>query len=163
MKYVPSTTRNEKVCLEAQVCGVAEVSTIDHNLTSFEYVSIIEAISAPAAAERRDYNRLEFLGDSILKFCAVLQVLAWHPNWPEGYLHSEKKRLVSNSTLTKAALKVRLDHFILQHDERSQADDRACARAGHSQLPRARRSMRTLEVVCGAAALRPLTQPKGLA
>lgn len=44
---------------------------------------IIEAISSPSSGEERDYNRLEFLGDSSLKFCATMQLMAQHLNWPE--------------------------------------------------------------------------------
>jgi dsRNA-specific ribonuclease len=44
---------------------------------------IVEAISSPNSGEERDYNRLEFLGDSVLKFCATAQVMAQHLNWPE--------------------------------------------------------------------------------
>ncbi|KAF2766032.1 P-loop containing nucleoside triphosphate hydrolase protein [Teratosphaeria nubilosa] len=74
---------------------------------------ILEAISAPAANENADYNRLEYLGDAILKFCASLQVMSQHLTWPEGYLTVEKLRIVRNSTLTKAALVCGLDKYIL--------------------------------------------------
>ncbi|RMZ14787.1 hypothetical protein D0864_00066 [Hortaea werneckii] len=74
---------------------------------------ISEAILSPAARESRDYNRLEYLGDAMLKFCAHLQVMAQHPTWPEGYIQLEKSRIVCNSTLTKAALNARLDRYVL--------------------------------------------------
>lgn len=34
---------------------------------------VLEAVSSPSAREPVDYQRLEFLGDSILKFCTVTQ------------------------------------------------------------------------------------------
>lgn len=74
---------------------------------------VLEAISAASSGEPVDYNRLEYLGDTVLKFCVHLQVTAQHPNWPEGYLSMEKYRLVRNSTLTKAALEAGLDRYIL--------------------------------------------------
>ncbi|KAH9825776.1 putative helicase family Dicer subfamily protein [Teratosphaeria destructans] len=74
---------------------------------------IAEAISAPAAIENADYNRLEYLGDAILKFCASLQVMSQHLTWPEGYLTVEKLRIVRNSTLTAAALVCGLDKYII--------------------------------------------------
>ena len=74
---------------------------------------LIEAISSPSAQETADYNRLEFLGDSVLKFCAVLHVMAKHPTWPEGYLGLEKFRIVSNNQLAKAGLDAGLDKYIL--------------------------------------------------
>ncbi|CAG9980555.1 unnamed protein product [Clonostachys byssicola] len=74
---------------------------------------IREAISSKAALEPLHYERLEFLGDSILKYCAAVQVSALHPEWPEGYLSAFKDRLVSNSRLSKAALQKGLPKFIL--------------------------------------------------
>lgn len=75
---------------------------------------VLEAICAPAASEPiGDYNRLEYLGDSILKFCTELQVVAQHPTWPEAFLSAEKDRIVRNSNLAKASLQAGLDRFII--------------------------------------------------
>ncbi|VUC33433.1 unnamed protein product [Clonostachys rosea] len=74
---------------------------------------IREAISSKAALEPLHYERLEFLGDSILKYCVAVQVAALHPEWPEGYLSNFKDQLVSNSRLSKAALQKGLPKFIL--------------------------------------------------
>ncbi|KAF4556245.1 Ribonuclease III domain-containing protein [Elsinoe fawcettii] len=74
---------------------------------------ITEAISAPSAGEDKDYNRLEYLGDAILKLCAHLQVMARHPTWPEGFLTRKKGYLVGNRNLSKAALSLGLDKYIL--------------------------------------------------
>lgn len=91
-----------------------------------------EAISARSAAEPLHYERLEFLGDSILKYCCSVQVaweseyleplLRWRqapltlhaePNWPEGYLTRFRDRLVANSRLCRAAMDSGLPKFIL--------------------------------------------------
>ncbi|KAK3074852.1 Dicer-like protein 2 [Teratosphaeriaceae sp. CCFEE 6253] len=74
---------------------------------------VIEAISSPSADKASDYNRLEFLGDAILKFCASLQVMAQHTTWPERYLTLEKVKRVSNSALFRAALRLGLDKYII--------------------------------------------------
>lgn len=74
---------------------------------------ILEAITAPSAGQSLDYNRLEYLGDGVLKFCASLQVTAQHPTWPERYLTLEKGRLVSNRTLCRAGRELVLDKYIL--------------------------------------------------
>jgi dsRNA-specific ribonuclease/ERCC4-related helicase len=74
---------------------------------------ILEALSAPVAKEQAgDYNRLEYLGDCILKFCTELQVVAQRPLWPEGFLSREKDRIVRNSNLADAALDIGLAQFI---------------------------------------------------
>lgn len=72
-----------------------------------------EAISARSASEPVNYERLEFLGDSILKFCACMRAAAEKPDYPEGYLSYWRDRLVSNSRLYKAALEFGLPRFIL--------------------------------------------------
>ncbi|KAL2680573.1 hypothetical protein Neosp_008175 [[Neocosmospora] mangrovei] len=78
---------------------------------------VLEAISSRSAHEPVDYERLEFLGDSILKYCTVIQAYAerkfFHPLWPEGLLVHFKDRLVSNTRLHRACLESGLSKFIL--------------------------------------------------
>ncbi|EWG52521.1 hypothetical protein FVEG_11254 [Fusarium verticillioides 7600] len=74
---------------------------------------VLEAISSPSACEPIDYQRLELLGDSILKFCAVTQAYSEHPTWPEGLLNHFKDRLVSNARLQRVCLEKGLSKFIL--------------------------------------------------
>ncbi|KAK6434106.1 Dicer-like protein 2 [Oleoguttula sp. CCFEE 5521] len=75
---------------------------------------VVEAISAPAARERLgDYNRLEYLGDTMLKFFTELQLYAQHPIWPEAQLAAEKDRIVRNSNLARAAVARSLDNYVL--------------------------------------------------
>lgn len=74
---------------------------------------VVKALCAPSASEQiGDYNRLEYLGDSILKVCTELQLVAQYPTWPEAYLSAEKDRVVRNDNLAKAALDIGLDRFI---------------------------------------------------
>jgi len=107
--FVPSILHRIDIQLLAQELQETILSAVGISDISL----IIEAISSPAASEGADYNRLEYLGDAILKFCAHRHVMAQHPTWPEGYLSAEKGRLVRNSTLTKAALDIGLDKYIL--------------------------------------------------
>lgn len=76
--------------------------------------TVLEAISAPAAQESSgDYNRLEYLGDSILKFCTELQLVAQHPTYPEAFLSAAKDMIVCNSNLAQASREAGLHQFIL--------------------------------------------------
>ncbi|WYZ37317.1 hypothetical protein EsH8_II_000823 [Colletotrichum jinshuiense] len=74
---------------------------------------VLTAISTGSASEPTNYERLEFLGDSILKFSATINVAALNPDWPERFLSFKKDGIVANSTLCKAAIKHGLDRFIL--------------------------------------------------
>ncbi|KAK8179319.1 hypothetical protein BC567DRAFT_285633 [Phyllosticta citribraziliensis] len=74
---------------------------------------VLRAISASGAMEL-DYERLENLGDSILKFITCLNIHAEHLTWPESYLTRRKDKIVSNSVLTKASLNVGLDKFLVK-------------------------------------------------
>ncbi|KZL79902.1 dicer-like protein 2 [Colletotrichum incanum] len=74
---------------------------------------VLTAISTGSAAEPTNYERIEFLGDSILKFSATINVAALYPHWPERLLSFKKDGIVANSTLCKAAIKHGLDRFIL--------------------------------------------------
>ncbi|OAA69617.1 Ribonuclease III [Cordyceps fumosorosea ARSEF 2679] len=78
-----------------------------------DYNLIRDAISARSAFEPTHYERLEFLGDSILKYCASMQAAATNLNWSEGHLSRYKDRLVANSRLSRAAVETGLSQFIL--------------------------------------------------
>ncbi|KAL6717483.1 Dicer-like protein 2 [Lecanora helva] len=71
------------------------------------------AISASSAREDTDYQRLEFFGDSMLKYMTSLTLIAGHLNWHEGILSHKKDHIVSNTSLASAARKTGLDKFIL--------------------------------------------------
>ncbi|KAK5136865.1 hypothetical protein LTR08_001787 [Meristemomyces frigidus] len=107
--FVPSIIHR----IDVQLLARDLQTTILRDVGITDTAIIIEAISAPSAGEKADYNRLEYLGDTILKLHATGQVMAQHPTWPEGYLSMEKSRIVSNNTLAKAALKAGLDKYIL--------------------------------------------------
>lgn len=74
---------------------------------------VLAAISTKGSLEATNYERLELLGDSILKLCTTANAAALHSDWPEGYLSCLKDGLVSNSRLCRAALDAGLDKFVL--------------------------------------------------
>ena len=61
------------------------------------------AITAPVSQERVNYQRLETLGDTVLKFIVGVQLLSEYPLWHEGYLTKKKDHSVSNFRLAKEA------------------------------------------------------------
>ncbi|KAL9596168.1 MAG: hypothetical protein Q9219_005988 [cf. Caloplaca sp. 3 TL-2023] len=74
---------------------------------------LVTAITVSAAQEATNYQRQEFLGDSVLKFLTSLMLKSKHLRWHEGVLSLAKDHIVSNASLAKAALAARLDSFIL--------------------------------------------------
>lgn len=76
---------------------------------------IAEAITAPCSQWQSNYQRLEFLGDSVLKFAAAFHLFYTHPLWPEGYSSRRKSSLVSNKRLSRAAVCVELGRYIYMH------------------------------------------------
>ena len=107
--FIPSIMHRIKISLIVNdICEtiLAPVNFNDRNL-------VLTALSTPVARETEHYQRLEFLGDSILKFSTALTVMAEKPNCPEGYLSSYKDHIVSNKTLSVAAKEVGLDRYIL--------------------------------------------------
>ncbi|AEO71724.1 uncharacterized protein THITE_2033760, partial [Thermothielavioides terrestris NRRL 8126] len=74
---------------------------------------VVMAISTSAARGPTDYERIEFLGDSILKFCTTINCAAKYLKYPEGCLSPLKDKIVSNSRLFRAAVEFGLDRYIV--------------------------------------------------
>jgi dsRNA-specific ribonuclease len=80
---------------------------------NFRRVELVEnAICSSAASESTNYQRLELIGDTILKFWTSAQLSARYPGWHEGYLSRGKDRVVSNTHLCQIAKKHGLDEYI---------------------------------------------------
>ena len=73
---------------------------------------LVTALTSSGTGEDIDYQRLEFLGDCILKFIASLHLMAANLHMPEGMLTGKKGKLVSNGYLARATLAAGLDQFI---------------------------------------------------
>lgn len=74
---------------------------------------LLTAITASSASSVDNYQRLEFLGDTLLKFCTSLNLLAKYPKYHEGYLSRAKDHIVSNGRLARAAVESGLDKYII--------------------------------------------------
>lgn len=75
-------------------------------------LNIVAALSTSSARNSTDYQRFEFLGDSVLKLLISINLLDEHPSWHEGNLTTQKARLVSNSNLARVARKTGLAQWI---------------------------------------------------
>ena len=75
---------------------------------------MVHAITASSAQDPVDYQRLEFLGDSVLKLLASVALVDEHNLWHEGYLTGAKDRIVTNTTLSRVAIAAQLSRWIIR-------------------------------------------------
>ena len=75
---------------------------------------LMTATTTSAAQERTNYQRLETLGDTTLKYAVSIQLLSAHPLWHEGYLSRRKDHAVSNANLAKMAIQQKLYKWIIR-------------------------------------------------
>lgn len=78
---------------------------------------LVQALTHPSATEDLpsydSYERLEFLGDSILGAFVAADLFTLFPTKDEGQLSQLKVALVSGQTLSQVALKLNLDRYII--------------------------------------------------
>ncbi|OCK75355.1 hypothetical protein K432DRAFT_337600 [Lepidopterella palustris CBS 459.81] len=109
--FVPSILHRYEVFMMAENLRTTVLAPVSFD--SAHLGLLVTAISASSTNEADNYQRLEFLGDCILKFSTSIHLMASHPNWPESYLTVEKGRTNANKFLAKASLAAGLDRFII--------------------------------------------------
>ncbi|EGO19166.1 hypothetical protein SERLADRAFT_443209 [Serpula lacrymans var. lacrymans S7.9] len=72
------------------------------------------ALTAPVSQGLINYERLETLGDGVLKFIVSIHLMAAFPHWHEGYLTRRKDHGVSNAQLAKNAVLKKLYRWIIR-------------------------------------------------
>lgn len=73
---------------------------------------LVRAMTSSSTGEEDNYQRLEFLGDCILKFISSVHLMATHLNWHENLLTGKKGKVVCNGFLARATMAAGLDKFI---------------------------------------------------
>jgi ribonuclease-3 len=74
----------------------------------FRDPALLEAALTHRSASRTNYERLEFLGDSVLNFAVALLAFRGFPDAPEGDLSRFRAALVSSPTLAAVGLSLDL-------------------------------------------------------
>ncbi|TFY79805.1 hypothetical protein EWM64_g4204 [Hericium alpestre] len=110
--WIPSILRYFAMAMT--VCSLRDTLFADTPLFHIPLPLLTTATTAPLSQERTNYQRLETLGDTVLKFATSLQLLAQYPLWHEGYLARRKDHAVSNARLAKAAIEKKLYRWIIR-------------------------------------------------
>ncbi|KAK0547930.1 Dicer-like protein 1 [Tilletia horrida] len=74
---------------------------------------LVEALTIPSVGYSYNYERLEFIGDTFLKFLATAYVFSEHITSQEGELHKERRDIIMNRTLLKHCVRLSLSDFLL--------------------------------------------------
>lgn len=94
----------------------AQLMVSDLNKSQFDgrmdESALLTAVTPSAAGMAFDYERFEFLGDTVLKLLATAHVFASSAAQNEGELHLARRELVSNATLMKHSRRLKLYRFI---------------------------------------------------
>ncbi|KAK5045628.1 hypothetical protein LTR84_008997 [Exophiala bonariae] len=107
MLLIPSMSHMFEVFLRSTEASTGPLSILQ--LQSLDLLA--EALTTPNT-NKNNYQRLEFLGDSLLKYYASTQVFVDHPDRPEGILTVYCGRIVANSRLQRATRELGLDRFL---------------------------------------------------
>lgn len=93
-------------------------NTISHNFHNKQL--LIEALSHPSLKQRKkhnvfvkDYERLELLGDSILNFIITENLFNNYLTYDEGKLAKIRSYLVCKETISKVAISIKLEKYII--------------------------------------------------
>ncbi|KAI8384572.1 dicer-2 protein [Radiomyces spectabilis] len=108
--------------LQAALLFPAIMTRIDSLLLCFEARNrfkipatdtlMLEAYTAPSANMSMDYERLETLGDSLLKFIATIRLYINFPFSNEGELHCLRIRVICNRALYRAAKRLKIARYV---------------------------------------------------
>ncbi|KAK4935276.1 Dicer-like protein 2 [Elasticomyces elasticus] len=110
MLVVPSMTHMVEVALRSAEACRGPLKPLEFGNLDL----VAQALTLPRVGAT-NYERLEFLGDDVLKFYASFQVFVDYPHHPENLLTIERDRLVNNQRLQKTTRSLGLDRFLTQH------------------------------------------------
>lgn len=102
------------ISVAATVLSLRETLFTGTPLYNIPLSLLITAVTAPVAQDDINYQRLETLGDAVLKFVVSIYLISTYPLWHEGYLTKRKDHAVSNSRLAKEAIRLFLYKWIVR-------------------------------------------------
>ncbi|MEM9771338.1 MAG: ribonuclease III [Cyanobacteria bacterium P01_D01_bin.73] len=86
------------------------------NLPNPDWLLLDEALVHRSSSASRNYERLEFFGDAVLRLAASDYLLVQHPGWSVGDMTSVRNVLVSDRYLSKIARHYQLENYLVVGD-----------------------------------------------
>jgi dsRNA-specific ribonuclease len=80
---------------------------------SLDLKEVLTALSSKKYNSKENYDRLEFLGDTILKLLSTIEVFASKISANEFELHHERARILNNYNLYRLAIKYDIYLYVL--------------------------------------------------
>ena len=96
-----------------------------HDIIHSQYFS--EAMTHSSVSKIKNYERLEFFGDTILNFCISRMLFENFPHDAEGVLSEKKSLLISRNVCAKVAKDIHIDKFVKTHPQTAQLVSRCLA------------------------------------
>ncbi len=82
------------------------------NIELYEMAFTHSSFNSDARTRHHDYERLEFMGDSVLGFVIASLIYNYHPEMTEGAMTKARSTLVQTSSLAKKAREYHYDEYI---------------------------------------------------
>ena len=79
---------------------------------SFENISLLRAATTHKSYNSRHYEKLEFLGDSILNYCISSSLFLHYPKMSEGDLSLSRSKIVNKTSLSRVGRMIEIDAYI---------------------------------------------------
>ena len=104
MACIPTIMHQVELALRAQEARTGPLKSVP--IQSIKHV--ISALTAPGANGSDNFQRLEYLGDTLLKFHSTVNVFCNNPQMPESQLTFLENELVSNIRLQRSTMELGL-------------------------------------------------------
>ncbi len=82
------------------------------NIELYEMAFTHSSFNSDAKTHHHDYERLEFMGDSVLGFVVASLIYNYHPEMNEGSMTKARSTLVQTASLAKKAREYHYDEYI---------------------------------------------------
>ncbi len=101
--------RNKQLRILIQKLGLPETAPVN-------WIWLDLALTHPTISQEKNYQQLEFVGDSVVRLAAAEVLLETYPNEPVGEFAALRSMMVSDRTLAQFADNFGLERYLLMAD-----------------------------------------------